>query len=155
MGDPINRALSTANACLYGICHAAIVAAGYSPALGFIHTGNMLSFVFDIADLYKTDLSIPVAFRVVADGTDRIEERTRALCRDTFYRNRLLERVVQDLAVVLGDSPQEAHELELVDAQFSPMWLWDPQEEQVPAGVNYGDAEGHDRESGEPGEFRR
>ena len=32
--DPINRALSSANACLYGICHAAIVAAGYSPGMG-------------------------------------------------------------------------------------------------------------------------
>ena len=40
-GDPVNRALSCANACLYGICHAAIVAAGYSPALGFIHSGKL------------------------------------------------------------------------------------------------------------------
>jgi CRISPR-associated protein Cas1 len=153
MGDPVNRALSTANACLYGICHAAIVAAGYSPAIGFIHTGNMLSFVFDIADLYKTDLSIPVAFRVVADGVDRIEERTRALCRDAFYRSRLLERIVEDLAILLDDSPQAANVLELVDAGFSPMWLWDPETEQVPAGVNYGDAEGQETGLGEASEF--
>lgn len=52
---PINRALSAANSCLYGVCHAAVVAAGYSPALGFIHTGKMLSFVYDVADLYKID----------------------------------------------------------------------------------------------------
>ncbi len=51
--DPVNRALSAANSCLYGICQAAIVSAGYSPALGFIHTGKMLSFVYDIGDLYK------------------------------------------------------------------------------------------------------
>ncbi|MGE5595252.1 MAG: type I-E CRISPR-associated endonuclease Cas1e, partial [Hyphomicrobiales bacterium] len=57
--NPINRALSTAASTLYGICHAAIVAAGYSPALGFIHTGKMLSFVYDIADLYKAELTIP------------------------------------------------------------------------------------------------
>ena len=31
--DPVNRALSTANSCLYGICHAAIVSAGYAPGL--------------------------------------------------------------------------------------------------------------------------
>jgi CRISPR-associated protein Cas1 len=59
--DPVNRALSCANSCLYGICHAAIVSMGYSPALGFIHTGKMLSFVYDIADLYKADLTIPLA----------------------------------------------------------------------------------------------
>jgi CRISPR-associated protein Cas1 len=48
--DPINRALSAANACMYGVCHAAIVAGGYSPALGFIHTGKQLSFVYDVGD---------------------------------------------------------------------------------------------------------
>ena len=62
LADPLNRSLSAANSCLYGICHAAILSAGYSPAIGFIHTGKVLSFVFDIADLYKTELSVPVAF---------------------------------------------------------------------------------------------
>ncbi|MDY0319911.1 MAG: type I-E CRISPR-associated endonuclease Cas1e, partial [Candidatus Cloacimonadaceae bacterium] len=60
--DPINKAISVANSCLYGVCHAAIVAAGYSPALGFVHTGKQLSFVFDIAVLYKMDTSVPAAF---------------------------------------------------------------------------------------------
>lgn len=50
--DIVNKALSAANACLYGICHAAIVSLGYSPALGFVHTGKQLSFVYDIADIY-------------------------------------------------------------------------------------------------------
>src|SRR5665811_1904308 len=63
--DPINRALSCANSCLYGLCHAAIVAAGYSPAIGFIHSGKGLSFVYDVADLYKTVTSIPAAFGAV------------------------------------------------------------------------------------------
>ena len=53
--DPVNRALSAANSLLYGVCYSAIVSAGYSPAIGFIHTGKMLSFVYDVADLYKTD----------------------------------------------------------------------------------------------------
>ena len=55
--DTINRAISTANACLNSLCHAAIVSAGYSPGLGFIHQGKQLSFVYDIADLYKMDLT--------------------------------------------------------------------------------------------------
>ena len=54
--DPINRALSAANALLNGLCHAAIVSGGYSPGLGFIHTGKQLSFVYDVADLYKVCL---------------------------------------------------------------------------------------------------
>lgn len=82
--DPINRALSAANACLYGVCHAAIVALGYSPALGFIHTGKMLSFVYDIAELYKMELTVPAAFMEVARGSHKLESRVRHRCRDLF-----------------------------------------------------------------------
>lgn len=72
-GAPINRALSAANASLYGVCHAGILSAGYSPGLGFIHTGKMLSFVYDIADLYKAELTIPVAFRVTLEKHEDLE----------------------------------------------------------------------------------
>lgn len=75
--DPVNRALSAANSLLNGICHAAIVSGGYSAGLGFIHTGKQLSFVYDVADLYKTELTIPAAFETVAYGEDKIEERVR------------------------------------------------------------------------------
>jgi CRISPR-associated protein Cas1 len=111
--DPVNRALSSANACLYGLCHAAIVSAGYSPAIGFIHTGKMLSFVYDIADLYKTELSIPAAFHAVAQGPAEVERRVRLSCRDLFHETRLLDRVLPDIAEVLGatddlaESPDE------------------------------------------------
>ena len=64
----VNRALSAANACLYGVCHAALVSAGYHAGLGFIHTGKMLSFVYDVADLYKTETTVPLAFRACRAG---------------------------------------------------------------------------------------
>lgn len=103
-GDPINRALSTANACLYGICHAGILSAGYSPALGFVHTGNMLSFVYDIADLYKTAVTIPVAFRIVAEKPPDLERAIRMACRNAFHEFRLMDRLLPDIAEVLGVS---------------------------------------------------
>ena len=84
--DPVNRALSAANSCLYGICHAALVTLGYSPALGFIHTGKALSFVYDLADLYKTQVTIPVAFSVAASGNPDVEREARRLCRDSFVK---------------------------------------------------------------------
>jgi CRISPR-associated protein Cas1 len=96
--DPINRALSCANSCLYGICHAAIVAAGYSPSIGFIHTGKALSFVYDVADLYKTATSIPVAFAVVRTTPADLEARVRRAMRDMFFEERILERILPDLA---------------------------------------------------------
>lgn len=136
--DPINRALSVANSCLYGICHAAIVAAGYSPAIGFIHTGHMTSFVYDIADLYKTEITIPIAFRVVAETGRAAEREVRAACRDHFYRTRLLERIVPDIAAVLGEPAEQPVPLELdVDeGRLVPGWLWD-EDGLVRGGTNY------------------
>ena len=139
--DPVNRALSTANACLYGLCHAAIVAAGYSPALGFIHTGKQLSFVYDIADLYKVGMTIPLSFSTVAESADNLERRVRYACRDAFSRERLLERVVKDIDTVLqvAPDPDDLPEDVAYDADPAlPGGLWDPDEPSVPGGVNYG-----------------
>ncbi len=145
--DPVNRALSSANSCLYGICHAAIISAGYSTALGFIHTGKMLSFVYDIADLYKADLTIPVAFRAAAEGTTDLERQVRYLCRDTLHRERLLERIVPDIDRVLSAGVAVAAESD-VDFDHdaaAPGGLWDPQVGAIEGGVNHGE----DIEAGE------
>jgi CRISP-associated protein Cas1 len=106
--DPVNRALSAANACLYGVCHAAIVATGFAPGLGFVHVGKQLSFVYDIADLYKVDITIPAAFRAASEGTTNIESRVRRSCREFFHSARLLERIVPDLQRVVGLAPEKA-----------------------------------------------
>jgi CRISPR-associated protein Cas1 len=95
--NTVNRALSAANSALYHLCHAAIVSAGYSTALGFIHTGNQLSFVYDIGDLYKTEISVPVAFAAAAQGEEDLESRVRRTMRDTITSKRLLQRLVPDL----------------------------------------------------------
>jgi hypothetical protein len=54
------------HACLYGVTEAAVLAAGYAPAVGFIHTGKPLSFVYDVADVYKFETVVPAAFKVAA-----------------------------------------------------------------------------------------
>lgn len=103
--DPLNKALSCANACLYGVCHAAIVSAGYSAALGFVHTGKMLSFVYDVADFYKTDLAVPLAFMVAAREPPDLERQVRTACRDVFHEARLTTRILPDIAEALGVGP--------------------------------------------------
>lgn len=100
--DPINKALSTANALLNGICHAAIVSGGYSVGLGFIHTGKQLSFVYDIADLYKAEITIPVAFEETAKGTDKLQTRVRTACRQRFKDSGLLKRILPDIDGLLS-----------------------------------------------------
>jgi CRISPR-associated protein Cas1 len=140
LADTVNRALSTANSCLYGICHSAIVAAGYSPALGFIHTGKLLSFVLDVADLYKTEISIPAAFLAAADGPAELEAKVRRYLRNLFHEEQLLARIVQDIDEVLDTGPLQM-ELEYGAGTVEPPpRLWDPDTGEVRGGVNYGAA---------------
>jgi CRISPR-associated protein Cas1 len=131
--DPINRALSAANSCLYGVCHSAILAAGYSPALGFVHTGKMLSFVYDVADLYKTETTIPTAFAVAAEGSGDIESRVRRRLRDQFAATRLLRRIVEDLGRLFGN---EGEDLAFDGDPALPGSLW-AMGDSVPGGVNW------------------
>lgn len=136
--NPINRALSAANSCLYGICHAAITSVGYSPALGFVHTGKALSFVYDVADLYKTETSMPAAFRAAQSGAVDVERAARQALRDQFHQTRLLGRVVEDLARLFRLDADEPDGVAELDADLArPGDLWDP-EARVPGGVNHG-----------------
>lgn len=139
--DPVNRALSAGSSLLYGVCHAAVVSAGYSTALGFIHTGKQLSFVYDVADLYKATTVIPTAFSVTAESPQRVETRVRSALRDRMRETRLLENVVGDLHRLFHgldgeDAPFEDDDLYAEDAA-RPGALWDPQD-HVEGGVDHG-----------------
>lgn len=106
-GDVPNRCLSSATACLYGICEAAILAAGYAPAVGFIHTGKPQSFVYDIADIFKFDTVVPVAFRIGAKKPSNPEREVRLACRDAFRQARLLHRIIPSIEEVLAAGEME------------------------------------------------
>ncbi|MAT39815.1 MAG: subtype I-E CRISPR-associated endonuclease Cas1 [Ectothiorhodospiraceae bacterium] len=106
-GDPINRAISAANSCLYGICHAAILIAGYSAAIGFVHTGYPLAFVHDIADLYKMDIAVPLAFRLTAEDEHHISAKVRHALRDEFRSTGLLEKLIPQIESVLNAGEEE------------------------------------------------
>ncbi|MBC8497188.1 MAG: type I-E CRISPR-associated endonuclease Cas1 [Anaerolineales bacterium] len=130
--DPINRALSAANALLNGLCHAAIVSGGYSAAIGFIHTSKQLSFVYDIADLYKAEITIPLAFQIVAESEEKVEARVRAACREKFKEARLLRRVLPDIDELLSIDDDPVPDFGDVDADPAlPTPLWEaPAEEE-------------------------
>jgi CRISPR-associated protein Cas1 len=117
-GDLPNRCLSSATACLYGICEAAILAAGYAPAVGFIHTGKPQSFVYDIADIFKFETVVPVAFKIAAKNSYSPERDVRIACRDAFRQSKLLKRIIPTIEEVLsaGDlmvpgKPEESVEM--------------------------------------------
>lgn len=104
--DIPNRCLSAATSCLYGLSEAAVLAAGYAPAIGFLHTGKPLSFVYDVADIFKFETVVPAAFRVAAKARDggvsgSIEGAVRRECRDIFRRTQLLERIIPSIEEIL------------------------------------------------------
>ena len=101
-GDVANRCLSTANHCLYGLCESAILAAGYAPAIGFLHTGKPLSFVYDIADLFKFETSVRIAFKVAAANKGDPVQETRLYCRNSFRKHKLLKRIIPTIEEILA-----------------------------------------------------
>ncbi|MFY0991210.1 type I-E CRISPR-associated endonuclease Cas1e [Halomonas sp. C05BenzN] len=112
--DVANQCLSAATACLYGITEAAILAAGYAPAIGFLHTGKPQSFVYDIADIVKFETVVPAAFRVAARSPVTPEREVRIACRDAFKQTKLLQRLIPMIEEVLAageiDPPPPAPE---------------------------------------------
>ncbi len=140
-GTAVNQALSAANTSLYGVVHAVIVALGCAPGLGFVHTGHALSFVFDIADLYKAEVSIPIAFAVTSRNVADVGAETRRAVRDHMKGSTFLEFCVRDIKALLAD------EVELVE--YGPeafddpdvVMLWDGNGRAVTAGVSYEDTD--------------
>ncbi|MDR0936725.1 MAG: type I-E CRISPR-associated endonuclease Cas1e [Oscillospiraceae bacterium] len=129
--DSINQALTAAHQCLYGICHSAIVALGLSPALGFVHTGHENSFVYDIADLYKHTITIPIAFDMVASGVGDIPGAVRRETRDVFKKTKLLKQIIKDLHSIIQIEGEDAPEVDILN-------LWDDKLGEVDGNKNYG-----------------
>ena len=100
--DPINKTLSAANHALYGICEAAILAAGYAPAIGFIHTGKPQSFVYDVADLFKFETVVPMAFQVIGSGSRNPVRDVRLKSRDSFRESKLLKKIIPTIEEILS-----------------------------------------------------
>lgn len=131
--DPINQALTAASAALYGVAHAVIAALGFVPALGVVHTGTDRSFVYDIADLYKAEISIPAAFDTVAAAKGKPTVEVRRHIRDYVVSHRLMPRMVKDLKS-LFDIPDG----ELVSDVELMLWS---ELEVIASGVNWAEEE--------------
>ena len=92
---------------LNGLTEAAILAAGYAPAIGFLHTGKPQSFVYDVADVYKFETVVPIAFQIAGRAAkgklaaDPVSEARRT-CRDAFRKANLLERLIPGIEEMLS-----------------------------------------------------
>ena len=133
-GDPVNQALSAGNACLYGLAHAVICALGCSPGLGFVHVGHELSFAYDIADLYKAEITIPIAFEMAAQNADDIGSATRRRVRDELRTGHILDRMVHDIKYLLSDDDWNEEDYQ------STLYLWDNVQGELEHGISYAEA---------------
>ena len=132
-GTDVNKALSAGNACLYGICHSVIAALGLSPGLGFIHTGHERSFVYDIADLYKAELIVPMAFEMASKPCEDIGADMRRAVRDLISDGHILERCTKDIRrLILGTEETESD-----NSAVSILNLWDDKLGEIRSGVSY------------------
>lgn len=131
-GTPVNKALSAANVSLYGVCHSVIAALGMSPGLGFVHTGHDKSFVYDIADLYKAEITIPIAFKIASEANENDDVGTlaRLAVRDKMVDGKLLKKIVDDLQYLMKVEDDEQIEIDVLN-------LWDDKNETVRYGISY------------------
>lgn len=131
-GDAVNQALSAGHACLYGAAHAVIQALGCSPGLGFVHTGHECSFVYDVADLYKAEITIPLAFELAATTEkEEIAPAMRRRTRDAMAKCHLMERMVRDIRTLFAPENEPP-------ADADAVYLWDDKQGQVENGRAYG-----------------
>ncbi|WP_273450055.1 type I-E CRISPR-associated endonuclease Cas1e [Streptococcus ferus] len=131
-GTTVNQALSAANVALYGLVHSIIVALGASPGLGFVHTGHDLSFVYDVADLYKAEVTIPIAFEIAANNetADDIGKITRLRIRDAFVDGKLMAKIVKDIQYLLDVEDEDQMLIDILT-------LWDDKDQLVKHGISY------------------
>lgn len=130
--DDVNKALSAGNVCLYGLAHAVIAALGCSPGLGFIHVGHEKSFVYDLADLYKAETVIPLAFELASKNTPDIGNEMRRKMREVMFEKHILQRMVKDIhKILLGQEESEE------DPVSPVIELWDSVRDAVQYGRLY------------------
>jgi CRISPR-associated protein Cas1 len=105
ISDNINRALSAAS--VYALVSAVVCSLGYLPSLGFVHDGGTLPFIYDVADLYKHETSIPAAFLAVRKDPGDSGELVRTILKERIEEQRILRRIPKDLAALFGTEEVE------------------------------------------------
>lgn len=146
-GSAVNQALSAGNACLYGLAHAVICALGCSAGLGFVHVGHECSFAYDIADLYKAQTTIPIAFEMAAKVQDEFDGKipldfsgmVRRRLRNEIVRVHLLEQMVHDIKHLLSEESEKTDE--------KAVYLWDNLKGEVENGRQYSEKGTNDYDS--------
>ena len=96
---------------------------GYSPALGFLHNGWNLAFVYDVADFYKISLMVPLAFQITAESELNVEKRARSASRILIHETKLLQQILPDIDHVLQTEDIHENMENEDDIVIQPWWV--------------------------------
>jgi CRISPR-associated protein Cas1 len=55
-----------------------------------------------VADIYKFETGVPVAFKIAAKCPHNLEQAARIACRDLLRESRLLERIIPGIEELLS-----------------------------------------------------
>lgn len=103
LSDITNQILTSCNSALYGILTSCIYSMGFSPHVGFIHSGSPLPFVYDMADLYKEELCIDLAFAMTKELAGTYDKhRVANAFRKRVIKTDLLGNIGKDIDEMLG-----------------------------------------------------
>ena len=137
--DQINKLLTTGSSIMYAVETAIINSLGLSTALGIIHTGNIDSFVFDMADLYKFEMMVPIAFDIASENLSDDNEALSILrmrLRQNMHKGKILKRSICDIGELFG--LQELLQVDFIDMSKDTNSLWNESGVSTSGGLNYG-----------------
>ena len=103
-GDVVNKMLTAMNTKLYAVVGSVIHAMGYSMRIGFIHSGSPLPFVYDLSDLYKSEVCIDLAFSLAVQHKEFSSSLVNEAFRQRILKFDLMDKIASDLSEIMGDS---------------------------------------------------
>ncbi len=103
--DLPNQAINHAAAAVQAAASLAVQAVGALPQLGFIHEDSGQSFVLDIADLFRDQITLPIAFSAAKhaqSGIDQPHDRlVRRLAAQTFRQKSVIPSMIDAIKSML------------------------------------------------------
>jgi CRISP-associated protein Cas1 len=104
--DLPNQAINHVVTCIESAAEIATYAVGAVPALGFIHETSANAFVLDITDLYRAELTVPLAFKAVKEVEEQgrrssLEQVCRLRTAQALKRTKAIHQMIERIRVLL------------------------------------------------------
>lgn len=106
-GDLANQAINHAGSAMTAAASVAVASVGAIPQLGFVHEDSGQSFVLDIADLYRHDVLLDIAFGAVKTAKgEPIERVVRRHAAQLFRQREVISGMIDRIKQLLAPDAQ-------------------------------------------------